>query len=194
MDSQNLRTIAIPNKLYFRIGEVSDIVDVKPYVLRYWETEFPDIKPTKSKSGQRLYKRKDVEMLMQIKGLLYDERFTINGARKRLKEVMKHDTHEAKDSPVEVEIQKEVSLMPLNEAPLQAARRGIPPPPSEQPERLKQSRQERVDQSDKPKPRHGPNKDGFLESHLNHSYTDASKVLLKIRKDLEALLNVVRRG
>lgn len=76
----------IPNKLYFRIGEVSDIVGVKPYVLRYWESEFPDIKPTKSKSGQRLYKRRDVEMLLRIKGLLYDERFTINGARKRLKD------------------------------------------------------------------------------------------------------------
>lgn len=195
MDNLNPRTIAIPNKLYFRIGEVSDIVDVKPYVLRYWETEFPDIKPTKSKSGQRLYKRKDVEILMQIKGLLYDERFTINGARKRLKEVMKHDAHETKDLPVEVEIQKETPLLPLDVAPLPAARRGIPPsPPSEQSESLKQQpRQGRVDRSDKPQPRHGPNKDGFLESHLNHSYTDASKVLLKIRKDLEALLNVVRR-
>ncbi|MFH1654096.1 MAG: MerR family transcriptional regulator [Pseudomonadota bacterium] len=77
---------AIPNKLYFRIGEVSDLVGVKPYVLRYWETEFGDIKPTKSKSGQRLYKRRDVEMLMKIKELLYNERFTIDGARKRLKD------------------------------------------------------------------------------------------------------------
>lgn len=77
----------IPDKLYFRIGEVSDIVGVKPYVLRYWESEFTDINPTKSKSGQRLYKRKDVEMLIAIKQLLYEERFTINGARKRLKEL-----------------------------------------------------------------------------------------------------------
>lgn len=77
----------IPDKLYFRIGEVSDIVGVKPYVLRYWESEFGDINPTKSKSGQRLYKRRDVELLMAIKRLLYEERFTINGARKRLKEI-----------------------------------------------------------------------------------------------------------
>lgn len=81
------KTQEIPNKLYFRIGEVSDIVGVKPYVLRYWESEFPDIKPSKSKSGQRLYKRRDVELLVGIKRLLYDDRFTIDGARKRLKEV-----------------------------------------------------------------------------------------------------------
>ena len=81
----------IPNKLYFRIGEVSDLVEVKPYVLRYWESEFPDIKPTKSKSGQRLYKRRDVELLLRIKELLYGERFTINGARKRLKEFTRAD-------------------------------------------------------------------------------------------------------
>lgn len=82
----------IPNKLYFRIGEVSDIVGVKPYVLRYWETEFPDIRPSKSKSGQRLYKRRDVEMLLMVKELLYDKRFTIDGAKQRLREQGK-DVH-----------------------------------------------------------------------------------------------------
>lgn len=82
-----MKTMHIPNKLYFRIGDVADLLSVKPYVLRYWETEFPDIKPAKSKSGQRLYKRKDVEMLVSIKELLYDQRFTIHGARKRLKEL-----------------------------------------------------------------------------------------------------------
>ena len=61
------KTQEIPNKLYFRIGEVSDLVGVRPYVLRYWESEFQDIKPTKSKSGQRLYKRRDVEQLMRIR-------------------------------------------------------------------------------------------------------------------------------
>jgi DNA-binding transcriptional MerR regulator len=89
---------AIPNKLYFRIGEVSDLVGVKPYVLRYWESEFPDIKPSKSKSGQRLYKRRDVELLLRIKELLYEERFTINGARKRLKDFGRSD---APDEAVE---------------------------------------------------------------------------------------------
>lgn len=80
---------SIPDKMYFRIGETADILGVKPYVLRYWETEFPDIKPVKSQSNQRLYKRRDVELLMAIKHLLYDEKFTINGARQHLKELMK---------------------------------------------------------------------------------------------------------
>lgn len=84
-----MNPLDIPDKLYFRIGEVSEIVGVKPYVLRYWETEFNDIKPTKSKSGQRLYKKRDVEFLLRIKELLYEEGYTINGARQKLKELMK---------------------------------------------------------------------------------------------------------
>ena len=77
-------TILIPDKLYFRIGEVSDLADTKPYVLRYWETEFPSLKPVKSSTGHRLYRRPDVEMVFEIKRLLYDEGFTIEGARKYL--------------------------------------------------------------------------------------------------------------
>lgn len=75
----------IPDKLYFKISEVSKLVGVKPYVLRYWETEFNEISPVKSRTNQRLYKRRDVELLLKIKELLYKEKFTINGARKRLK-------------------------------------------------------------------------------------------------------------
>src|SRR3989338_8708254 len=84
----------IPNKMYFRIGEVAEFLNIKPYVLRYWETEFPDIKPVKSQSNQRLYKRRDVEMLVAIKRLLYEEKFTINGARQHLKDMMR-----AQESP-----------------------------------------------------------------------------------------------
>jgi len=73
----------IPDKIFFKIGEVSDIAGVKPYVLRYWETEF-SIVPQKSKSGQRLYRRKDIERILLIKRLLYQEGFTIVGARKYL--------------------------------------------------------------------------------------------------------------
>ena len=76
--------LEIPNKLYFRIGEVSKIVGVKPYVLRYWETEFPLITPKKSGSGHRLYRRKDVELLLEIRELLHVKRFTIEGARQHL--------------------------------------------------------------------------------------------------------------
>jgi DNA-binding transcriptional MerR regulator len=76
----------LPNKLYFRIGEVAKIVGVKPYVLRYWETEFPLLKPGKTPSRHRLYRRRDVETLVEIKTLLYEEGFTIAGAKKKLKE------------------------------------------------------------------------------------------------------------
>ena len=71
----------IPDKLYFRIGEVSRLAGVKPFVLRYWESEFPSLGPKKSGTGQRLYRRKEVELVLEIKRLLYDERFTIEGAR-----------------------------------------------------------------------------------------------------------------
>ena len=67
---ETMRSVSIPNKLYFRIGEVAVLLAIKPYVLRYWETEFPDIRPAKSKSGQRLYKRRDVELLVKIRELL----------------------------------------------------------------------------------------------------------------------------
>lgn len=72
-----------PDKLFYKIGEVSKIVDVEPYVLRYWETEFPFLKPRKSKSGQRIYIKKDIETLLKIKRLLYQERYTIEGVRKK---------------------------------------------------------------------------------------------------------------
>ena len=76
---------AIPDKLYFRVGEVSRLVGVEPYVLRFWETEFSAISPKKSGRGHRLYRRKDVELLLQIKHLLYEKRFTIEGARQTMK-------------------------------------------------------------------------------------------------------------
>src|SRR5512146_1263241 len=74
----------IPDKLFFRIGEVSTMLGLEPYVLRYWETEFPSLSPKKSGTGHRLYRRKDVEMLLRIKHLLYEKRFTIEGARQSL--------------------------------------------------------------------------------------------------------------
>lgn len=73
-----------PDKLFYKIGEVSKIVGVEPYVLRYWETEFSFLKPRKNKSGQRVYIKRDVELLLDIKRLLYQERYTIEGVRKRL--------------------------------------------------------------------------------------------------------------
>ncbi|MCS6951724.1 MAG: MerR family transcriptional regulator [Bryobacterales bacterium] len=74
----------IPDKLYFRIGEVSRLVGVPASVLRYWETEFPSLAPKKSGKGHRLYRRKDIELVLEVKRLLYQERYTIEGARKHL--------------------------------------------------------------------------------------------------------------
>jgi DNA-binding transcriptional MerR regulator len=73
--------VEIPNKLYFRIGDVSKLAGVKPYVLRFWESEFPMLNPKKSGTNQRLFRRKDVEIILEIKHLLYEKRFTIEGAR-----------------------------------------------------------------------------------------------------------------
>jgi DNA-binding transcriptional MerR regulator len=75
----------LPDKLYFKIGEAAKIVGVKPYVLRYWETEFSVIRPGKTRSQHRLYRRRDVEALLEIKRLLHNERYTIEGAKRRLK-------------------------------------------------------------------------------------------------------------
>ena len=77
----------LPDKPFFKIGEVARICGVKPFVLRYWETEFRAIKPQKTQSGQRLYRRKDVEALLRVRELLYERRFTIAGARTRMREL-----------------------------------------------------------------------------------------------------------
>lgn len=80
---------SLPLKLYYRIGEVADIVGVETHVLRYWESEFPAIKPQKSPKGQRVYSRRDLEKLIRVKELLYSEGYTVQGARKRLRELSK---------------------------------------------------------------------------------------------------------
>ena len=77
----------IPNKLYFKIGEVSEITRIQPYVLRYWESEFKTIKPSRTKSKQRIYRKNDVEIILEIKRMLYEEKLTIAGARKKLQEL-----------------------------------------------------------------------------------------------------------
>ncbi len=77
--------VLIPDKLYFRIGEVSRLCRLPAYVLRFWETEFPQLKPTKSSTGQRMYRRRDLENVLRIKTLLYDQGYTIAGARQQLR-------------------------------------------------------------------------------------------------------------
>jgi DNA-binding transcriptional MerR regulator len=103
---------AIPDKPFFKIGEAARLCALKPYVLRYWETEFHSLKPQKTRSGQRLYRRQDVEMLLRIRNLLYDQRFTIEGARTRLREL----GHEEATPPplpppdVDVETMRKIKL------------------------------------------------------------------------------------
>jgi DNA-binding transcriptional MerR regulator len=160
---------AIPNKLYFRIGEVSDLVGVKPYVLRYWESEFPDIKPSKSKSGQRLYKRRDVELLLRIRELLYEERFTSNGARKRLKDFHRGEEREGVVAldPVEEEIGAEEEPRQLEVFEMQGE-----DAPDERVETPARTPAELQGKAQPPR--------------------ESAKTLLKIRRDLEELLTMIR--
>ena len=83
--------MVIPDKLYFRIGEVARLCRLPAYVLRFWETEFPQLKPVKSSTGQRMYRKRDVESVVRIKKLLYEDGFTIAGARAQLREENKSD-------------------------------------------------------------------------------------------------------
>jgi len=76
--------VPIPDKLFFRIGEVADLTGVPPYVLRYWESEFKLLRPRKNHAGQRVYRKGDIELVLRIKGLLYEDRLTLEGAKKRL--------------------------------------------------------------------------------------------------------------
>lgn len=87
MDKPSPISEQIPNKLYFKIGEVSKIAGIEPYVLRYWESEFKTIKPSRTRSRQRIYRRTDVEMILEIRRMLYEEKLTIAGARKKLREL-----------------------------------------------------------------------------------------------------------
>lgn len=111
-DDPVLSDVFIPEKLYFRIGEVSKLTHTKAFVLRFWESEFPSLKPIKSKSGHRLYRRQDIERVLKIKRLLYGKGFTISGARKHL----------AKNPKNEVEQQRHLFLSTLDAAELRAIR------------------------------------------------------------------------
>jgi DNA-binding transcriptional MerR regulator len=100
--------VFIPDKLYFRIGEVASLSRLPAYVLRFWESEFPQLKPVKSSTGQRMYRRRDVESVLRIKQLLYDQGFTIVGARQQLRSEAKTEKGQAAipfpaQSPAEIQ-------------------------------------------------------------------------------------------
>jgi DNA-binding transcriptional MerR regulator len=100
-----IQQVQIPDKLFYRINEVATITQVKPYVLRYWETEFPMLAPEKDDNDQRRYRKADIELILQIKRLLYEEKFTIAGARKQLKDLreQKAEKHQPA-APIQVDL------------------------------------------------------------------------------------------
>lgn len=98
----SVRRKRIPDRLFYKIGEVSELAEIEPYVLRYWESEFPFLKPRKNKAGQRVYARKDLELVIQIRNLLYREKYTIAGVRKKFTE------HSAQKNSVSIETVKNI--------------------------------------------------------------------------------------
>jgi DNA-binding transcriptional MerR regulator len=109
-----MTSVAIPEKLFFKIGEVCELAGVQAHVLRYWETEFPTLAPQKNRAGQRTYRRRDVEMALRIKELLYDEQYTIAGAKKKL-------AHELRGGSI-----RQDDATPAEKPPV----RSLKPPPS----------------------------------------------------------------
>jgi DNA-binding transcriptional MerR regulator len=106
---------SIPDKSYFRIGEVSKLLNVQPYVVRYWESEFKTIRPIRTRSDQRLYRHKDVEELLLIRRLLYKENFTINGARKQLRKMRGEEGFPAPDGRDDILAQLEKGLREIRD-------------------------------------------------------------------------------
>lgn len=125
----------IPEKLFFKIGEVCELIKVQPHVLRYWETEFPMLAPQKNRAGQRVYRRKDVEMVMRIRDLLYEEKFTIAGAKKKLMDEQRGSSSRAKVSaresaPIEEPVPQPE---PVVHQDLIVQQDPVPPPPATPP-------------------------------------------------------------
>jgi DNA-binding transcriptional MerR regulator len=114
----NRAAVSIPEKLFFKIGEVCDITGIQAHVLRYWESEFPMLAPQKNRAGQRTYRKRDVEMVLRIKELLYDDQYTIAGAKKRL-------TNELRGASKLKVVTPEMSAQPLNAA---TSPQLVPPP------------------------------------------------------------------
>ena len=118
----------IPDKLYFKIGEVADIAGVKPHVLRYWESEFSAIRPTKSRSKQRLYRQQDIELILRLKDLLYNQGFTISGARKQLRRKQQVPSEELPTEPASENNDEQMALplsSPLDQVLLKEIRQDI---------------------------------------------------------------------
>ena len=132
----NQAAIAIPEKLFFKIGEVCELAGVQAHVLRYWETEFPMLAPQKNRAGQRTYRRRDVEMALRIKQLLYDEQYTIAGAKKKLA----NDGSRGASHDVDMPTTPRTPARSLQPPPSLAAKFGAPPPAAKAPEQSGEQR------------------------------------------------------
>ena len=121
----NRAAVYIPEKLFFKIGEVCDITGVQAHVLRYWESEFPMLAPQKNRAGQRTYRKRDVEMVLRIKELLYDDQYTIAGAKKKLTSELRGAS---KLKVVTPEMAAAATAEPQNASPAPAAAPTPPPP------------------------------------------------------------------
>ena len=118
----NSAAVAIPEKLFFKIGEVCDITGVQAHVLRYWESEFPMLAPQKNRAGQRTYRKRDVEMALRIKELLYEDQYTIAGARKKLSSELRGASKLKVVPPQDAVAQQQTTPQPtLSSAPPQAS-------------------------------------------------------------------------
>jgi DNA-binding transcriptional MerR regulator len=108
-------TQPLPDKLFFKIGEVAEIVGVRPHVLRYWESEMPALRPMKTRGAHRVYRRRDVELAMLVKRLLQDEGFTISGAKKRLRELNRDRVSSEPDPQAAADVSVRASLQVIRE-------------------------------------------------------------------------------
>ena len=136
--------IAIPEKLFFKIGEVCDLAGVQAHVLRYWESEFPMLAPQKNRAGQRVYRKRDVEMALRIKELLYEDQYTIAGAKKRLTNELRGGAGKLKVVGSEEDVQAETTPVEFNDGelfqatPAPAYTRSVAPRTAEERQGLKQ--------------------------------------------------------
>jgi DNA-binding transcriptional MerR regulator len=115
----------IPNKLFYKIGEVCQYTDTQPYVLRFWESEFPLLAPQKNRSGQRIYSREDIDLVLKIKKLLYDEEYTIAGARKRLEQEESGEPEEAPPKASKRSARRGSKASPSGKTELRAIRKRV---------------------------------------------------------------------
>jgi DNA-binding transcriptional MerR regulator len=120
----------IPDKLFFKIGEVCELVGVQAHVLRYWETEFPSLQPQKNRAGQRTYRRRDVEMALRIRKLLYEEGFTIAGAKRKIASEGRTSPPRLKVVPPPSAPREEAPPAPFPAPPMEAPPPATPPHPS----------------------------------------------------------------